>query len=102
MGGPNTRYWVIQGDDEAISTIENGSICSIAQHSQQVHEELERNARNEANLQEGLDHNSPWVKEMQWVKFVGNRDSMQIPGSAVAGWSRSKRWEKQVGSDSRN
>ena len=82
--GRYTRYWVVQLGWEATGSLRVASTASesamdaiIAESTVELKEADEKRLQR-GDMQEGLDHDSTWVKEMMWVRHMGSRSLVEI------------------------
>ena len=82
--GRYTRYWVVQlgweatGSLKVASTAGESAMDAIIAESTVELKEADEKRLQRGDMQEGLDHDSTWVKEMMWVRHVGSRSLVEI------------------------
>ena len=84
--GRYARYWIVRLAAESGIKVEASDTQSvmesiIAESTAQLKAEDEEKLQH-GDMQEGIDHDSTWVKEMKWVRHIGSRNLAEIHAAA--------------------
>ncbi len=87
LAGNRARYWIVSDSNDEEVAAEGGVDKLI--HDWEVEVANEDGARlRRGDAQEGLDHDSSWVKRTGWARHFGARDLLDV--FAAAQWVRAR------------